>query len=111
MANPAFVEVVKDLNVTIEQASYCTTVFLLLGGVTPLFVVPFANVYGRRILYVIFIVISAVGAYVSAASSSHGGVIVGRALNGLGASIPLGIGAATVSLFNLVHDLSCLTVR
>jgi MFS family permease len=53
LANPAFVQVAKDLNVTIEQASYCTTVFLLFGGVTPVFVVPFASIYGRRILYLV----------------------------------------------------------
>lgn len=53
LINPAFVEMAKDLKVTVEQASYCTTVFILFGGVAPIFLVPFANVYGRRLLYVV----------------------------------------------------------
>jgi hypothetical protein len=53
LVNPGFVAMSKSLGVTVEQCSYCTTVFVLFGGVAPLFVVPFANVYGRRILYVV----------------------------------------------------------
>jgi len=53
LINPAFVQMSKDLKVTVEQASYCTTVFILFGGVTPMLIVPFANVYGRRVLYVV----------------------------------------------------------
>ena len=41
--------------------------------------------------------IAFLGAFVSAASPTYGGVMVGRVLNGIGSSIPLGIGAATVS--------------
>ena len=96
LINPAFVQMAKDLNVTVEQASYCTTVFILFGGVAPIFIVPFANVYGRRPCYVIFIIIAAAGQFASAGAPSYGGVIAGRVFNGIGASIPLGIGAATI---------------
>ena len=96
LINPAFTQMAKDLDVTVEQASYCTTVFILFGGVAPVAVVPFANVYGRRILYIIFIIIGAAGQFVSAAAPTYGGVITGRVINGIGASIPLGIGAATI---------------
>ena len=70
--------------------------FILFGGVGPLVVVPFANVYGRRSAYVLATLLAAVGAFVSAAAPSYGGVIAGRVLNGIGSSIPLGIGAATI---------------
>ncbi len=53
LINPALVELAEDLHVSVEKASYCTTVYLLFGGVTPLFVVPFANIYGRRMLYIV----------------------------------------------------------
>lgn len=78
--NPALVLISKDLDVTIEQASYCTTVYILFGGVLSMFVVPYANVYGRRICYVIFIILAAVGAFVSAAAPTYGGVITGRSV-------------------------------
>lgn len=61
-----------------------------------MFVVPYANVYGRRVCYVVFTVVAAAGGFVSAAAPSYGGVIVGRVLNGIGSSVPLGIGAATI---------------
>ena len=96
LINPAFVAMSKDLHVTVEQASYCTTVFILFGGVLSMFIVPFANVYGRRIVYVIFILIAAAGQFGSAGAASYGGVITGRVFNGIGGSVPLGIGAATI---------------
>ena len=39
LINPAFEEMSEDLGVSIEQASYCTTVFILFGGVLSMFVV------------------------------------------------------------------------
>ena len=48
LANPTFVPMLKDLGVTVQQASYTTTVFVLDTGLTPMALTPFANVYGRR---------------------------------------------------------------
>ena len=96
MLNPSFVTVAEDLNVTVEEASYTTTVYILFSGVFPLLITPFANVYGRRPLYLIFTVIALVGFIGSAAAPTWGGVIAGRCIAGIGASIPLGIGAATI---------------
>lgn len=45
LINPAFEEMSEDLGISIEQASYCTTVFILFGGVLSMFVVSFL---GRR---------------------------------------------------------------
>jgi MFS family permease len=94
--NPSFVLVAKNLHVTVEEASYTTTVFILFSGVFPLLVTPFANVYGRRPLYLIFTLIAIAGYISSAAAPTWGGVIAGRVFSGIRSSIPLGIGAATV---------------
>ncbi|KAK5122143.1 hypothetical protein LTR85_004389 [Meristemomyces frigidus] len=96
LINPAFVQMSKDLQVTVEQASYCTTVFILFSGVFSMFLVPYANVYGRRIVYVIFIVIAAASQFRSAGAPSYGGVIAGRVFNGIAGSVPLGLGPATI---------------
>ena len=53
IVNPAFVLMAKDLDVTVEQASYNTTTAILLSGIFPMFVVPFSNTYGRRVLYLV----------------------------------------------------------
>ena len=96
LINPAFEEMSEDLNITIEQASYCTTVFILFGGIFSMFVVPFANVYGRRILFMLFTLLAAAGQFGSAGAASYGGVIAGRVFNGIGACVPLGLGAAII---------------
>lgn len=59
--NPSFVLVAKNLHVTVEEASYSTTVFILFSGVFPLFITPFANVCGRRPLYLIFTLVAIAG--------------------------------------------------
>jgi MFS family permease len=96
LLNPAFVAVATDLHVTVEEASYTTTVFILFTGVFPLFLTPFANVYGRRVLYLIFTIVAVAGYIGSAASSSWGGVMAGRVFSGIGSSVSLGLGAATI---------------
>jgi MFS family permease len=53
LINPAYILLADELNVTITKASYLTTVCILSSGVTPMFFVPYANVYGRRNLYVV----------------------------------------------------------
>jgi predicted MFS family arabinose efflux permease len=47
-------------------------------------------------------ILATAGGVVSAAAPTYGGVIVGRVLNGIGSSIPLGIGAATVIIISLL---------
>ena len=96
MVNPDFVVVAKDLNVTVQQASYITTVYILFTGVTPMFLAPLANIYGRRILYIVFTLIAILANIGSALGTTYGGVMVGRVFNGIGASVPLGFGAATI---------------
>jgi predicted MFS family arabinose efflux permease len=53
MINPAYILLAADLKVTVTQASYLTTVYILFSGITPMFLVPFANVYGRKNLYMV----------------------------------------------------------
>lgn len=96
LINPSLVLIAKSLHVTVEQASYCTTLNILFAGVLSMPLVPIADVYGRRICFVIFTLVAAIGAYVSATGPSYGAVITGRAINGIGGSVPLGLGAATI---------------
>jgi predicted MFS family arabinose efflux permease len=55
MINPAYILLAADLGVTVTKASYLTTVYILFSGVTPMFLVPFANVYGRKNLYMVLL--------------------------------------------------------
>ena len=96
LINPAYVNMSADLKITVQQASYCTTVYILFSGVTPMFIAPLANLYGRRVLYVTFTLVAIAANVGSGAAASYGGVITGRVFNGIGSSIPVGFGAATV---------------
>jgi len=96
LINPAYVDMSEGLHITVEQASYCTTIFILFSGIFPMFIVPFSNVYGRRILYLTFTLIAIAAQIGSGAAKTYGGVVTGRVFYGIGGSIPLGIGAATI---------------
>ncbi|KAJ5606674.1 hypothetical protein N7510_009455 [Penicillium lagena] len=96
LINPCYTIMAEDMNISVEQASYCTTVFMLFSGFVPMLIVPFSNIYGRRNLYLICTVIAAAANIGSGAAKSYGAVIVGRVFYGIGGGIPLGIGAATI---------------
>lgn len=96
MIFPSFVRVAEDLDVTVEEASYSVTLFILVLGVFPLFIAPFSRRYGRRPLYLVFTPLSIAGFVVSAVPSSWGTLIAGRIIGAVGCSIPLAIGAASI---------------
>lgn len=101
MVPAAFGVIAKEFKVSPQQASYLTTSYTLLGGVTPLLLTPYVNLYGRRPAYLIFTLI-AIGSNVgSGYASTYAREIVSRVFVGIGASVALAIGGATVILPHL----------
>jgi hypothetical protein len=49
----AFNPIAKEFKVTKQQASYLTTTYTLFGGITPLLITPYVNLYGRRPAYIV----------------------------------------------------------
>ncbi|KAH8802526.1 major facilitator superfamily domain-containing protein [Xylogone sp. PMI_703] len=92
----AFGPIAKDLKVTHQQASYLTTTYTLLGGMTPLLITPFANVYGRRPVYIIFTLIAMASNIGSGYAKTYATEIVSRVFVGVGASAALAISGATI---------------
>lgn len=107
MVPAAFGPIAAAYGVSHQAASYLTTTYTLFGGVTPLVVTPFVNLYGRRPAYLIFTLI-AMGANIgSAYAPSYGTQILTRCIVGVGASVALAIGGATVSLASFCsHNIS-----
>ncbi|KAH8905828.1 MFS general substrate transporter [Coniochaeta sp. PMI_546] len=96
MVPAAFAPIAQSYQVTTQQASYLTTSYTLLGGLTPLLMTPFVNLYGRRPAYLIFTLI-AIGANVgSGFAPTYATQIVSRCFVGVGASVALAIGGATI---------------
>ena len=96
MVPAAFKVIAEDLEVTKQQASYLTTTYTLFGGVMPLLLTPFVNLYGRRPAYLFFTLIALAGNIGSGYASTYAREIVSRCFVGIGSSVALAIGGATV---------------
>ncbi|TKX19743.1 MFS transporter-like protein 147 [Elsinoe australis] len=102
--NSAFKPVATSFHIPITTASYVTNVAILGAGITPLFLSPIANVYGRR---PVFLAVTAVGVashLASAFAPTWGGILVARFFVGVGTSAGMGIGAAVVADLYFLHE-------
>ncbi|KAF2099946.1 MFS general substrate transporter [Rhizodiscina lignyota] len=92
----AFGPIAKSFGVTHQQASYLTTCYTLLGGVTPLLITPYVNLWGRRPAYILFTLIAIAANIGSGYAKTYATEIVSRVFVGVGASVALAIGGATI---------------
>ncbi|OAG34968.1 hypothetical protein AYO21_10855 [Fonsecaea monophora] len=104
IVNPAFVPLSKQFNITIVEASYELTVYIVAAGVGPIFTVPLANVYGRRPVYILGNLLAAVTNIAAGYCNTWAGIMVTRVFNGIGAGSPGAIGAATVCDMYFLHE-------
>lgn len=104
VVNPAFVPLSKAFNITVVQASYELTVYIVSAGVGPLLAVPLANVYGRRPVYIIGNLVAAVTNIIAGYCTSWAGLMITRVFNGIGAGSPIAIGAATICDMYYMHE-------
>jgi len=80
------------LGVSSDDASWFVTATLVVGAVSIPTVSRLADMYGRRIMLLVCLVIMGVGAVISGLGASYGLMIVGRGLAGFGIPlIPIGI--------------------
>ncbi|KAM0253069.1 hypothetical protein ACHAQJ_007445 [Trichoderma viride] len=96
MVPAAFGPIAASYGVSHQAASYLTTTYTLFGGVTPLLITPFVNLYGRRPAYLVFTVIAIAANIGSAYAPTYGTQILSRCCVGIGASVALAIGGATI---------------
>ncbi len=94
--NPVVVPLAREFNITPVLATYTTTVALGTGALGYLLFTPFANVYGRRPVYLISVLIGVASAVGAATATSFGKLMVARAFTGLGPSAAIGIGPGSV---------------
>lgn len=84
--------------------STVTSIFIACAGIASLFWNPISNVYGRRPIYIISLLACLAFLVTSAESSHYGEMMAFRALNGLFAGVPLGLGSATVCDLFYTHE-------
>lgn len=87
------------LDCTAEQASWLVTITLVVGAVSIPAVSRLADMWGRRLMLAVCLVVMTAGALVSGFGSEYVVVLVGRALAGFGVPlVPLGISVLRESL-------------
>ena len=78
IVNPAFVPLSKQFDITVVQASYELTVYIVFAGIGPLLTVPLANIYGRRPVYLAGNLVAAVTNIAAGYCTTWSGLIATR---------------------------------
>ncbi|KAF5366026.1 hypothetical protein D9758_006737 [Tetrapyrgos nigripes] len=102
--NPAVVPLSAEFGIAHVTGTYQTTIAIGTSSLGPLLFTPLANIYGRRPIYLISVLIGFASAVGSASAKSYGTLILARAINGFGPSAALALGAGTVVDLFYVHQ-------
>lgn len=93
---PAYSDISKELGVTIQDASYLTSLQIAILGGAPLFWKPLSNRYGRRPIFLLSLICSLVCNIGCAKSTDYASVAACRALVAFFISPASAIGSAVV---------------
>ncbi len=104
LVNPAFTTLAQTFDITAVQVSYELTVWVLFAAVAPFLIIPISNVYGRRPIYVMGNLLAAISNLIAGNCTTWAGVMVTRAVNGIGAGTPVVLGAATICDLYFLHQ-------
>ena len=94
----------KFLDKSVVKTAYITSVFLLFIGIAPLIWSPIANVYGRRPVYIITLLLAIITGAGSGAAPNYATLLTLRSINGLGSGAPGGLGCVTVCDLFFQHE-------
>ncbi|OJJ58691.1 hypothetical protein ASPSYDRAFT_78686 [Aspergillus sydowii CBS 593.65] len=78
--NPAFVVMSEHFGLSVHEISYELMLFLLFGGIGPLGILPLANAYGRRPVYLLGNLLAAVTNIAAGYCNTWAGVMVTRVI-------------------------------
>lgn len=93
----SFVDIAKDFDVSVQRASYLTSLFIVVLGAAPLFWRPLGQTYGRRPIFLISLIGSLVGNIGCAKSPSYGTMGLCRAITAWFISPAASLGSAVVA--------------
>ena len=92
----AFEDIAEDLNVSLQRTTYLTSLFIAILGGAPLFWQPISKRYGRRPVFLISLLFSAVGNIGCAKSPSYATMGLCRAITAFFISPAAAIGSGVV---------------
>ncbi|CZR63521.1 probable synaptic vesicle transporter SVOP and related transporters (major facilitator superfamily) [Phialocephala subalpina] len=93
----AFVEIAIDLHVSIQRASYLTSLVIAILGGAPLFWRPLSDRYGRRPIFLLSLISSLIANIGCAKSPSYATMALCRAISAFCISPAAALGSAVVS--------------
>jgi MFS family permease len=93
----AFLDISLDLNVSLQRATYLTSLVIAVLGVAPLFWRPLADRFGRRPIFLLSLLCSLGGNVGCACSPSYGTMGLCRAITAWFISPAAAIGSAVVA--------------
>ena len=93
---PSFPEIQEQFNISYSQVNWTVAIPALGLAVGPLFWSSFADIYGRRIIFIIGTTIALVASIGSAVASSYGGYMAARFFQGFGVSPAATVGMAVI---------------
>ncbi|KAF2720382.1 MFS general substrate transporter [Polychaeton citri CBS 116435] len=97
MFTPGISQIAEGLDTTTETVIGCTTGFVVMLGVGPLFLAPLSETFGRRPLYLICFSIFALLQIPSALAPNIGTLIAMRTLSGFFGSVGIANGGGSIS--------------
>ncbi|KAJ9268914.1 hypothetical protein DTO212C5_5115 [Paecilomyces variotii] len=101
---PAYQSFAEMFHVSLQDASYYTSVQILFLGVSPLVWKPISNRFGRRPVWLISTLCAAICNIGCAESKSYGSMMACRILVAIFISPPIGIGSAVVTEMFFQHE-------
>ncbi|KAK9322811.1 major facilitator superfamily domain-containing protein [Lipomyces orientalis] len=94
---PSITDIASDLHVSVEMINITVTTYMILQGIAPTFWGSFADVFGRRPVYLATITVFVLANLGLALQDSYAGLLVLRMCQSAGSSATVAIGAGTIA--------------
>ncbi|GJJ15289.1 hypothetical protein Clacol_009565 [Clathrus columnatus] len=94
---PTISEVAKDMNTSETIVNYTAGIYSLVIALGDLMWAPYAGYYGRQPVFLCSLPLITVGSFIAAEAGTIFWLVIGRSIQGFGASCILSVGAATIS--------------
>lgn len=90
MLVPSLPTIQKDMSISTADASWILSIYILMGTLSSAIMGKLGDMYGKKRMLFITIIIYTIGAFITGFSTSYDMLLVGRALQGVGmAMLPL----------------------
>lgn len=99
-----FTSLREEFGISLSTVSFLVGAFMLALGLGSVFASPSAVLYGKRLVYLVGILLFLIGSIVAASAESYGSLMAGRILTGFGASPTESLASASLSELYFQHE-------